>query len=57
MSKFKRMLFVLMPLILMVSENAVAGGWHDRLHAWTLTLPPCFQSFILYLHMLLGLGG
>lgn len=57
MSKFKRILFVLMPLILVVSENAVAGGWHDKLHAWTLTLPPCFQSFIIFLHMFLGLGG
>ena len=56
MAKFKRMLFVLMPLILLVSENAVARGWHAKLHAWTLTLPDCFQAFIIYLHLVLGLG-
>jgi len=56
MTRFKRKLLVLMPLILMVSENAIAGGWHDKLHVWTLTLPPCFQAFIIYLHVILGLA-
>ncbi len=56
MRKFKITLILLMPMLLLFSQNAVAGGWHDKLHAWTLSLPAWAQCFIGWLHIFLGLG-
>ena len=56
MKSLKKILFVMMPLFMLVSENAVAGGWHQKAHEIVLRLPECFQAFIYYLHFLFGWG-
>jgi hypothetical protein len=57
MRKLEKFLFMLMPLMLFLSNSALANGdWHTRLHEFVLTLPPWLQCFVWYLHMMFGWG-